>query len=110
GVAFGHFRKGHDGRFEMRKRVGIVMGKLDTGIDDNRQPKGLRIEQRHPAVDDARFLETLDAAPAGGWRQANLFGKIAVGDPGILLKDGKDMDIYRIDRCGHYFSAYSEYW
>src|SRR5215211_3933066 len=80
---------------------------LDRDEGRDLEAELLRVEERHPALDDTLRLEALDALPARGLRQADALADLGNRNGRIFLEDREDTKVSGVhlkiapclDRC-----------
>src|SRR5690606_36660814 len=85
--------------------------RMSAGADhreyDEAVAERLRIEPDRLAADKAVLPHQPDAPPAGGLRQPDLLGQLALRLPGIRLKFTQDPRVDFIERLGHFSINYT---
>jgi hypothetical protein len=78
---------------EALQPLGRMVARLDRDQDVDAEADLLRIQDRHPPLDDAVRLQPLDTPPAG--RLAEIYPGGDLGDRkrGVLLQDREDLPV-----------------
>lgn len=89
-VALGHFGAGRDFTLELLDAAFVVAGQVNVRERADMEPELLAVEEGGVALDHARLLHVLDAAPARRAGEADLIGDLLHGAARVELQQAKD--------------------
>ena len=77
---------------------GVLLMALQRHVDEDvdGQVQLLGIQQRHPAANQAAFLQALDAPPAWGVGEPNALAKLLYGEIGGALQFGENVTVHAV--------------
>src|ERR1700689_2321101 len=97
-IAFHHLGPFQDHRLETFERLLHLTFERDIDEDADRQPDRGRVEQSQVAAYDARRFQFAHAPQTGRRAEADLVGKLDIGETRILLQQGQDFAINGVER------------
>lgn len=92
-IAFHHLRAFH--HFGLKCPQVLILLPVQGDLHEDRcaAAQRRRADQRHIAFDHAFILQPFQAAMTGGWRQADMVGKVGHADPTVGLHLGQNLTI-----------------